>query len=118
MLEIARIAIDGPVAIRDIGLLDAAIHRPQATMFGQPAYPDLAHMAAALLHSLVTSHPLVDGNKRLGWLATWTFMLKNGRRVDADDDDAYDLVMSIADGTLRDLEPIAARLDAMPALSA
>ncbi len=113
-LDIARTAVGGPIGVRDLGLLDAAVHRPQATLFGRPAYPGLLHMAAALLHSLVTSHPLVDGNKRLGWLGTWVFLAKNGHRLDPLDDDAYDLVMAVADGSLRDVEGIAARLAAMP----
>lgn len=113
-LDIARTAVGGPIEVRDLGLLDAAVHRAQATMFGQEVYPDLWHMAAALLHSLVTSHPLVDGNKRLGWLGTWVFLAKNGVRLAPDDDDAYDLVMAVADGSLRDVDGIAERLTAMP----
>lgn len=110
-LAVARAAVDGPVAVRDLGLLDAAVNRPRAAMFGQPAYPDIWHMAAALLHSLVTSHPLVDGNKRLGWLATWVFLAKNGIRLDVETDEAYDFVIGVADGTSRDVSPIAAQLE-------
>lgn len=109
-LQIARMAVDGPVAVRDMGLLDAAVNRPHASMFGQDAYPDLWHKAAALLHSLVTSHPLVDGNKRLGWLATWVFLAKNGTKVSADDDAIYDLVLAVADGSVRDIPEIAESL--------
>ena len=69
-LVIARYAVGGPVQVRDLGLLDAAVHRPRAGMFGQDAYPDVFTKAAALLHSLAANHPLVDGNKRLAWLAT------------------------------------------------
>ena len=56
----------GPV--RDAGLLESAVHRPTTTLWGREAYPTLDEKAAALLHSLVANHALVDGNKRLGWL--------------------------------------------------
>ncbi|MEE8603637.1 type II toxin-antitoxin system death-on-curing family toxin [Euzebya tangerina] len=110
-LEIARVATGEPVVVRDLGLLDAAVNRPRASLFGQDAYPDVWHMAAALLHSIVSSHPLVDGNERLGWLATWVFLAKNGvllEQVDADA--AYDLVIAVADGSLRDVPDIAREL--------
>lgn len=87
----------GPV--RDIGLLDAACARPRSTAFGVEAYPTLPGKAAALLHSLVRNHDLVDGNKRLGWLAATVFLDLDGRPVDADDDEVFALVMAVADGT-------------------
>ena len=111
-LRIARAAVGGPVEVRDIGLLDAAVHRPRASVLGQDAYPQLLDKAAALLHSLASNHPLVDGNKRLAWLATYVFCAKNGVELDPDDDDAYDLVVAVASGALSDVEAIAARLAA------
>jgi death-on-curing protein len=109
-LRIARAAVGGPVEIRDIGLLDGAVHRPRARVLGQDAYPGLLDKAAALLQSLVANHPLVEGNKRLAWLATYVFCAKNGLELDPDDDDAYDLVVAVASGALSDVETIAARL--------
>ncbi len=106
-LRIARMAIGGPVPMRDIGLLGAAVHRPQAMVFGHDAYPDLWTKAAALLHSIVTSHPLVDGNKRLGWLATYVFCAKNGIELNPSDDEAYDLVTAVAGGRMTTVEDIA-----------
>jgi death-on-curing protein len=107
-LLIARTAVGGPVHVRDIGLLEAAVHRPRATVFGQDAYPDLLTKAAALLHSLARNHPLVDGNKRLAWLATYVFLAKNGVDLDPDDDNhAYDLVIAVASGEVNDVEAIA-----------
>ena len=81
-LRIARAAVGGPIYVRDIGLLEAAVHRPRASVLGQDAYPDLLTKAAALLHSLARNHPLVDGNKRLAWLATYVFLAKNGIVLD------------------------------------
>jgi death-on-curing protein len=99
----------GPV--RDIGLLEAACARPRASAFGADAYPTLAGKAAALLHSLVANHALVDGNKRLGWLATVVFLDLNGHPVTLDDDAAFLLVMDVAEGRL-DVDGIAGILGA------
>lgn len=110
-LRLVEMAGIGPV--RDIGLLDSAMARPQSSAFGQDAYPTLPLKAAALLHSLVGNHALVDGNKRLGWLATVTFLGINGFEVDLKDDDAYQLVWDIAAGQLN-LEEIVVRLPLAP----
>ena len=84
--------------IRDIGLLDSAVHRPRVTVYGDDAYPDLDQKAAVLLESLVRNHALIDGNKRIGWLATVVFYGLNTIELEAPDDDAYDLVIAIASG--------------------
>lgn len=97
----------GPV--RDIGLLGAAAHRASATLWGRDAYPTLNQKAAALLESVVRNHALVDGNERLGWLATIVFMDLNGQWLEAPDDDVYDLVMAVASGSV-DLQQITAVL--------
>ena len=88
------------LAIRDVGLLDSAAHRPRATAFGEDAYPSIHEKAAVLLESIVRNHPLVDGNKRLGWLATYVFYGLNGYALVAPDDDAYDLIVSLAAGQI------------------
>jgi death-on-curing protein len=106
-LRIARIAVGGPIHVRDIGLLESAVHRPRTSVFGQDAYPDLFSKAGALLHSLARNHPLVDGNKRLAWLATYVFLAKNGITLDPDDDEAYDFVVAVAAGTIDEVEQIA-----------
>jgi death on curing protein len=64
----------------------------------------------ALLHSLARNHPLVDGNKRLAWLATYVFCAKNGLELDPDDDAAYDFVVAAAAGELDDVADIAEAL--------
>jgi death on curing protein len=106
-LRIARAAVGAPVVVRDVGLLGSAVHRPRASVLGQDAYPDLLSKAAALLHSLTRNHPLVDGNKRLAWLATYVFCAKNGVELDPDDDAAYDLVVAVSSGSLDDVDKIA-----------
>ena len=78
LIELAKALLGDPPPIRDMGLLGSAAARPQTTVFGEDAYPDLVGKAAALLQSIVNNHPLVDGNKRLGWLATAVFLELNG----------------------------------------
>ncbi|WP_210604276.1 type II toxin-antitoxin system death-on-curing family toxin [Brevibacterium oceani] len=88
----------GPV--RDLGLLESATHRPRTVLWGAEAYPSLETKAASLLESVVRNHPLVDGNKRLGWLSVVVFYELNGVFLEAPDDEAYDLVISVASGEL------------------
>ena len=97
----------GPVS--DLGLLDAAVARPQSSAFGDDAYPSVELKAAALLHSIVTNHALVDGNKRLGWLAATVFLDVKSDPVDLGDDDAFQLVLDVAEGEVG-VEEIADRL--------
>jgi death on curing protein len=107
LLSLLRVLGAGPVA--DLGLLDSAAGRPRASAFGEEAYPTLTLKAAALLHSLARNHPLVDGNKRLAWLATVVFLDLNGHAPDLGDDAAFDLVMDVAAGG-PDVDEIADRL--------
>jgi death-on-curing protein len=95
--------------IRDVGLLDSALARPRSSAFGDDAYQSIELKAAALLHSLVKNHPLVDGNKRLGWLSATVFLRLNGHRPTLSHDDAFGLVVNIAGGDLA-LSDIARRL--------
>lgn len=97
----------GPV--REAGLLDAACARPRSSAFGVDAYPTVETKAAALLHSLVRNHALVDGNKRLAWLASVVFLALNGRAVELSDDEAFELVMEASQGR-QDVTEIAKRL--------
>lgn len=86
--------------IRDAGLLSSAIARPATTIGGAAVYRSVEMKAAALLDSLVRHHPLVDGNKRLGWTATVVFVWINGYRHDMDADTAFDLVLGVSRGEL------------------
>jgi death-on-curing protein len=110
LLAAAQAAVGAIPEIRDIGLLQSAAARPQATAFGEEAYRDLDSKAAALLHAIVAGHPLVDGNKRLGWVATRLFYRLNGADLVADPNDAFDLVVAVARGQLIDVPAIATRL--------
>jgi death-on-curing protein len=59
----------GPELLADFGLLESAVLRPQTSVFGADAYPDIHTKAGALMHSLVRNHPFIDGNKRTAVLA-------------------------------------------------
>lgn len=111
LLGLVRILGVGPV--RDIGLLDSAAARPRSSAFGADAYPSPALKAAALLHSIARNHALVDGNKRLAWLATVVFVDINDHAPRLSDDEAFALVMSVAEGHL-DVEAIATALRLSP----
>ena len=107
LLGLVRALGVGPV--RDVGLLDSAAARPRSSALGETAYPSLDLKAAALLHSVARNHALVDGNKRLAWLATVVFLDLNDHAPDLDDDAAFDLVMDAAQGSV-EVEEMAARL--------
>lgn len=99
VIGLAISLLGDPPPIRDIGLLGSAIARPQTTAFGDDAYPDIWTKAAALLQSTVKNHALVDGNKRLGWLATAVFLELNGVAISrASNEDVYTLVIDVAAG--------------------
>jgi death-on-curing protein len=110
LLLVALSAIGESVEVRDYGLLESALARPRATVFGQDAYSDVHLKAAALLHSLARNHPLVDGNKRLAWTACRTFLALNDQWISAPEDDRFDFVIAVATGSLRELGEIAEQL--------
>jgi death on curing protein len=99
----------GADMLRDFGLLESAILRPQSTAFGADAYPSLHEKAGALLHSLARNHPFVDGNKRTAWAATWVFYELNGYTLVVDDGQIVGLVVDVAEG-LADVAAIAGKL--------
>jgi death-on-curing protein len=110
LLEIAHEAVSGDVVVGDYGLLESALARPRASVFGQDAYPDVHLKAAALLHSLTRNHALVDGNKRLAWTACRTFLAINGQWISAPEDERFDFVIRVATGVVPDLDKIAEQL--------
>ena len=112
LLAAAEAALGRPPDIRDIGILEAAVARTRASVYGEDAYRDLDAKAAALLHSIVTGDSLIDGNKALGWVSVRLFYRLNERDLHAPTDEAFGLVAAIADGSLRDVPAIAARLAA------
>jgi len=112
VLYVAERTLGEPAQVRDIGLLESALARPQATAYGRDAYSTIHDKAAALVHSLTRNHALVDGNKRLALAGLIAFYGVNGLRLTLSNDDAYLLIVDIAEGRLDEVAAIARRLKA------
>lgn len=110
LIRVAERVLGREVPVRDSGLLQSALARPQATAFGADAYATLEEKAAALLHSLARNHSLVDGNKRLALAGTIAFLGVNGRRLTLTNDQAYELVLAVSAGDLDEIAEIASRI--------
>ena len=80
----------GPSGVRDRGLLESALFRPQTGY-----YNDLAEMASAMFESLLMNHPFVDGNKRVAFFATDVFLRLNGWRLDVEAEEAHGLLIEL-----------------------
>jgi death on curing protein len=111
LLQVATRTLGTEPEVRDHGLLESALARPQASALGRDAYPSIHEKAAALLHSLAQNRALVDGNKRLALAATIAFYGMNGMRLTLTNDKAYDLIIDIASGQTDDAAAIAAVLE-------
>jgi death on curing protein len=112
LLHVAERTLGTEVPVRDYGLLESALARPQSTAFGSDAYDGLEQKAGALLHSLARNHALVDGNKRLALAATIAFLGLNGYRLTLTNNEAYTLIIEVATGQLDDVADIAERIRA------
>ncbi len=110
LLIVAERVIGGDVLLRDAGLLESAAARPQTTVFGEDAYPDLHSKAAALLISICKNHALIDGNKRLALAATIVMLGVNGWKLSLTNAEAYDVVIAIASSELTDIADVAEQL--------
>lgn len=103
--DVLSLAVDAvapaDLVVRDFGLLQSAVARPQASAFGRDAYPTVPLKAAALMESIARNHALVDGNKRLAWLATLVFCLFNNMDVRAPSvDEGERFVLAVCQGQL------------------
>jgi len=91
--------------IRDLGLLNSAVVRPQTIIYGREAYPEFAEKVAALMHSLARNQALIDGNKRIAWSAGSLFCIMNHCDLKAPVADAERMVVDLASGAL-DVSPL------------
>jgi death on curing protein len=99
-LEDALMVLDEMgLVVADPGLLASEVARPAATVFGEDAYPDLVTKVAALLESVVRNHALVDGNKHAGWVFALVTMRLNGHDLAYEEDEAFAMVMGVAEGS-------------------
>jgi len=94
----------GIYGIRDKGMLEAAIARPQATFGGKDLYSDIYSKAAALGHSILLNHPFLDGNKRTAFTSMDLFLQENGLIITASDDECETLVLNVVKKTYNDRE--------------
>lgn len=101
----------GSQGVRDQGLLESAVYRPQAFFGGADLYPEIFSKAAALGHSIIKNHPFVDGNKRTGFEAMRLFLRLNGMDLRADEDQKYEFVMKISSDREMDEHRIAQWLE-------
>ena len=88
----------GDGGIRDVGLLAAAVARPQAAFDGADLYPTLCRKAAALMESIVLNHPFVDGNKRVGITAAALFLQVNGHHLTATNEELEQFTLDVPRG--------------------
>jgi death-on-curing protein len=100
LLVLAAAVTGGDLVVRDLGLLDSAAHRPQATVLGVKAYETLWLKSAALMESIIRNRPLAEGNWRLGWVAAVTLCDINGWWIEADEDAALGLVRKVDRGAI------------------
>ena len=82
--------------VKDLGLLDSALARPKTTLFGEDAYPTLELKAAAMVHSIIKNHAMVDGNKRTSWFMLSSFLYINGYFIEMTEDEGMEFTLGIA----------------------
>lgn len=90
----------GSKGIRDKGMLDAALKRPFATFDKKELYPTIVEKAAAIIESIVSNHPFIDGNKRTGYIMMRLILMQNNLDIVADQNTKYSFVISISKGEL------------------
>jgi len=83
----------GSQGLRDLGLLESAVFRPQATFGGKDLYPTLILKAAALIHSLLLNHVFVDGNKRTATISMVEFLILNGKKCEVTNKEVVNFAM-------------------------
>jgi death-on-curing protein len=89
----------GSAGVRDLSALESALAQPRMAFAGQDLYASIEEKAVALGFSLISNHPFVDGNKRIGHAALEAFLLLNGCELDASIDDAEQMITGVAAGT-------------------
>lgn len=94
----------GSAGVRDEGLLDSALARPQQRhAYGDPA-PDLADLAASLAYGLARNHPFVDGNKRTAHVCYRVFLRLNNGDIDVSDEEKFANIIGLAEGSISEAE--------------
>lgn len=94
----------GSQGVRDRGLLESAVFRPQASAFSQEAYPTLFEKCAVLGYSLIQNHPFLDGNKRTGFAAMHLMLLINGYDLTSTTTEEVGMTENVASGKMHESE--------------
>jgi death on curing protein len=114
LLDLAELILGTPPYVRDMGLLSSAAARPATVAFGAEAYEDIWTKAGALLQSIALNHALIDGNKRLAWVAARVFLDVNGvPPVFVDVDQAETFVIQVVTHELDSVDDVAKGLVAL-----
>lgn len=92
----------GATGLRDDGLLQSALQRPRNQW--QHENPDLFDLAAAYAHGIACNHPFVDGNKRTAFLSAYTFLVRNGQNVEANEANVVQMTLGLADKSITQAE--------------
>lgn len=111
LLTLAGVLLGGEPGVRDLGLLESAVARPQASYGGSELYATAPEKGAALMHSIAKNHALVDGNKRLALGALLTFLWMNGLQLTMSNDEAFSFTKGVATGELDSVEAIAREIE-------
>jgi death-on-curing protein len=90
----------GPSGVRDIGLLESALARPQNLLAYSEEEPSLCRLAAAYAYGIASNHPFFDGNKRTAFITALTFLRLNGLRVTGEMTERYLIFYSLAEGSV------------------
>lgn len=85
----------GSHGIRDLKLLESAIHRPQSSFMGEDLYNSIFDKASALMHSILMNHPFLDGNKRTATVSTAAFLHLNGLEIKCSQKELINLALSV-----------------------
>jgi death-on-curing protein len=101
VIELQRRLIEqsgGAHGLRDLGALLSSITQPRMGFGGADLYPTLSEKAATLAFCLISNHPFLDGNKRVGHAAMEVFLVLNGHELEAHEDEAEETILGIASG--------------------
>jgi death-on-curing protein len=90
----------GGIGVRDLVLLESAVAQPKQSFDGSDLYDSITEKGAALSFSLISNHPFVDGNKRVGHAALETFLILNGYELTADVDAQEATILAVAAGNM------------------
>ena len=91
----------GTPGLRDRELLESAIFRPLQTFESAELYPSIEEKASAIIESIITNHPFIDGNKRTGYTLFRLFLLSEGKDIDCSQIEKYEFVISVSEGKFK-----------------